>query len=239
MQQKARQMVEDFLRQADARLPADYQAVLYGSVARGAWQEEVSDINLLLIVSPLGPAELRAIGPALREVANGWRTPPLLMTPGEWARATDVFAVELTDMLCAREVLRGDDPLLGLQPPPTQLRAALERELLTRVIRLRQGYAISAEDPASLGRMAQGSLAQIQTLARATLVLVGRPVPSEGVQVLRAFAEVTGARSAPLVQVGAHWRDGGWECPPELFEAFVESLAVSVEYIDQHVPGVR
>lgn len=239
MQSKARRMVEEFLRQADQHLPAGYQAVLYGSVARGDWLEEVSDINLLVIVSPLGPAELRAIGPALRDVAEAWRTPPLFMTREEWLRAADVFAVELTDLIFSSEVLRGEDPLPGLQPHPTQLRAALERELRTRVIRLRQGYAISADDPAALGLLARSSLSQIQTMARATLMLVGRPVPPEGVQSLRAFAEVTGATPGPLVEVGGHWRESGWECPKELFEAYVGSLAVAVEYIDQHVPGVR
>lgn len=239
MQRKAREQVEAFLRQADANLPAGYQAVLYGSMARGDWLEGMSDINLLLIVSPLGPAELRALGPAIQETEATWRTPPLFMTPDEWTRAADVFAVEVTDMLCAREVLRGVDPLAGLQPHPTQLRAALERELRTRVIRLRQGYAIAAGDPASLGQIARNSLAQVQTLARATLLLLGRPVPSDGVQLVRAFAEVTGAPTAPLVAVAAHWRDTGWECPAGQFESFVESLSVAVEYIDQHVPGVR
>lgn len=239
MQGKARMMVETFLRQADAALPAGYQAVLYGSAARGDWVEGMSDLNLLLIASPLGAAELRAIGPALREASESWRTPPLFLTHEEWSRAADVFAVELTDMQCAREVVRGEDPLAGVQPHPTLLRAAIERELRTRVIRLRQGYSLAAQDPAVLGELARGSLSQAQTLARATLVLVGRPVPSEGGPLLRAFAEVTGAPPGPLVEVATRWREAAWRCPPELFESFVQSLAVAVAYIDQHVPGVR
>jgi len=231
--------VEEFLQRADGILPAGYSAVLYGSAARQDWLEGVSDLNLLVIASPLGPAELRALGPILQDLADEWRSPPIFLTPEEWSRAADVFCIELTDMLCARTVLRGPDPLLGMQPHPTQLRVALERELRTRIVRLRQGYATSDGNPVVLGAVVRGSLAAIQTMARASLVLVGRPVPAEGVQLLRAFAEVTGAPAAALVGVGSGWRDPDWECPPPLFEELLHSLGIAVDYIDQHVPGVR
>lgn len=239
MHPKAAHLVEGFLRGADDVFAAGYSAVVYGSAAREDWLEGVSDINLLVLAAPLGPAELKALGPVLRNLPEEWRSPPLFLTPEEWSRAADVFAIELTDMLCARAVLRGADPLLAVQPYPTQLRVALERELRTRIVRLRQGYAISADDPAELGRQVRGSLAGVQTMARAALVLVGRPVPSEGVQLLRAFAEVTGAPVAALVEVGAHWRDPEWHCSSALFEGYFQSLGVAAGYIDQHVPGAR
>ena len=232
-------LVEDFLRKADHALPPGYSAVVYGSAARADWLEGTSDINLLVIATPLGSAELRAVGPLLRDLPDDWRSPPLFLTPEEWGRAADVFAIELADMLCARVVLRGPDPLEAVQPHPTQLRVALERELRTRIVRLRQAYAASADDPAELGRHLQRSLAAVQTMARAGLMLVGRPVPTDGVQLLRAFAEVTGAPIAPLVESASRWRDPDWNCPASLFEAFLHSLDVAVGYIDQHVPGVR
>lgn len=239
MEDKVRVLVSEFLVGVDKVLAPGYQAVLYGSAARGEWSEGSSDINLLLIAPHFGPADLRGLGPLLKSLQEGWPSPPLLLGSEEWSRAGDVFPIELTDMLHSRVVLRGADPLVGVQPHPTQLRAALERELRGKVVRLRQGYALAADDPATLGNVARRTLATIQTLARATLVLLGRPIPTEAVQVLRAFAEVTGARAAPMVEVGSHWRENGWQCPAALFEDYLESLATAVAYIDHHVPGAR
>lgn len=239
MDAKVRGLVDKFLAGVDRVLSPGYQAVLYGSAARGEWQAGLSDINLLLIAETLGPTELRGLGPPLRAMSEEWRSPPLLLASEEWARAGDVFPIELTDMLHSRVILRGADPLTGVQPHPTQLRAALERELRGKVVRLRQGYALGADDPTTLGNLARRTLATVQTLARATLVLLGRPIPPEAVQVLRAFAEVTGARAAPMVEVGSHWRQAGWHCPAPLFEEYLDSLAVAVTYIDHHVPGAR
>jgi hypothetical protein len=70
-------------------------------------------------------------------------------------------------------------------------------------------------------------------------MLLGRPVPGDAVQVLRAFAEVTGARAAPLVEVAGHWREEGWSCSAPLFEAYLDSLSAAVEFVDHHVPGAR
>jgi predicted nucleotidyltransferase len=239
MDQRVQPLVDRFLAQLDGVLPGGYQAVLYGSATRGDWQAAISDINILIIATPLGPAELRGLGPALRALPEEWRTPPLILSAEEWSRAGDVFPIELTDLIYSREVLRGADPMIGVQPHPTQLRAALERELRIKVVRLRQGYAMGAEDPAALGDLACRTLATILALARATLMLLGRPVPGDAVQVLRAFAEVTGARAAPLVEVAGHWREEGWSCSAPLFEAYLDSLSAAVEFVDHHVPGAR
>lgn len=239
MDAKVAELVEAFLREADRHLPAGYQAVLYGSAARGEWLTGQSDINLLIIADSLGPEALRRIGPALRALPEEWRSHPLLLEAEEWRRASDVFPVELTDMLHGRRVLRGADPVLGVQPHPTHLRAAVERELRTKIVRLRQGYALAADDPAALAQLARRTMATVHTLARATLVLLGRPVPGQAGQAMRAFAEVTGARAGPLVDVASRWRDDAWQCPPALFESYLESLSSAVEYIDHHVPGAR
>jgi hypothetical protein len=76
-------------------------------------------------------------------------------------------------------------------------------------------------------------------MARGTLVLLGRPVPDDTLQVLRAFAEVTGAPAAPFLEIGGHWRHPEWHCPADLFEQYLGSLARAVEYVDHHVPGAR
>lgn len=238
MEQQARGMVEAFLAGADTVLGDRYAAVLYGSAARGDWHPDRSDINLLLVADALSPADLRGLGPALAALPAEWRSPPLLFTREEWARSVDVFPIELTDMILAHEVLRGVDPLQGVQPHPSQLRASLERELHAKLVRLRQGYALRAADPSALGAFATGTLGTILVLARATLVLLGRPVPANPAAVLQAFAEVTGAATAPLTELAGHRDEIEWSCPAPLFESYLESVAAASAFLDHHQPGV-
>lgn len=238
MEQQVRAVVDSFLTAVDPVLGDRYAAVLYGSAARGDWHPDRSDINLLLVADTLSHADLRGLGPALAGLPETWRSPPLLFTRAEWARSLDVFPIELTDMLLAHEVLRGNDPLQAAQPHPSHLRASLERELHAKLVRLRQGYALRAGDPQALGAFATGTLGPILVLARATLVLLGRPVPERPAAVLRAFAEATGAATAPLAELATHRDEVEWSCPATLFEAYLECVAAASAFLDHHQPGV-
>ena len=82
--------------------------------------------------------------------------PPLLISRAEWARASDVFPIEITDMRAGYQVLRGSDPLAAATVSRADLRQALERELRGKLLRLRQGYAAAAGDEKALGHLAGG-----------------------------------------------------------------------------------
>lgn len=233
-----RTQIEEFLARTDPVLEPGYSAVLYGSAARGDWHPGRSDINLLLVADALPAGSLGALGPALREIPEEWRTLPLLFTRAEWRRSVDVFPIEVADMLECHEVLRGPDPLAGVQPHPTQLRASLERELHTKLVRLRQGYALRTPDEQALGAFASATLGSVLVMARATLMLLGRPVPAGPAAVVRAFAEVTGAEAAPLIALAGHRQEAAWACDPTLFEAYLDSIAAAAAFIDHHQPGV-
>lgn len=237
MVEQARELVEAFLRAADAALGTRYSAVLYGSAARGDWHPDRSDVNLLLVADELPAETLRALGPAFRGLPEEWRSPPLLLTREEWSRSVDVYPIEVADMLDSHELLRGADPLAGVQSHPTHLRAALEHELHAKLVRLRQGYTLRAADPDALGAFATVTLSTVLVLGRATLVLLGRPVPAGPAAVLRAFAEVTGAGSAPLLELAVHRQETAWACPAPLFEGYLDAIAAAAAFIDHHLPG--
>jgi len=239
MDQRVGALIDAFLRQAGPIVGEHASAVVYGSAARGDWSPVHSDINLLVVADRLGGTELRALGPALAALPAEWRNAPLLFSRAEWSRAVDVFPIELTDMQLAHVVVLGTDPLEGLHTDPSQLRAALERELRTKLLRLRQGYALRADDPAGLGELASRTLGNVLVQARATLVLLGRPVPGDAAAVLRAFAASTGADPEPLAELASHWRQARWDCPPVLFEQYLECVAVSAAFVDHHLPGAQ
>ena len=111
-----------------------------------------SDINLMLILDDLSPGKLTALAGPFGAWRKSGYEPPLVIGRPEWARATDVFPIEITDMRAGYEVLRGPDPVADLSVAPADLRRALEREFRGKLLRLRQGYVAAADDPAALGR---------------------------------------------------------------------------------------
>jgi hypothetical protein len=226
-------VVGPFLSQVDSVLSNGYSAVLFGSAARGDFVPGRSNLNLMLITDDLSPASLSRLGGAFA----GWRKsgyePPLVILRSEWARATDVFPIEITDMRCGYEVLRGPDPVAGLQVAPADLRQALEREFRGKLLRLRQGYVAAGGDPVALGLLAERSSATILVLLRCLLVLLGRSVPSQPMEVAAAAAAAMGMDGEPLLNVVRHRGERGWRCPPGELEGYLDAVARAAAFLDQ------
>jgi predicted nucleotidyltransferase len=226
-------IVAPFLTAADAVLGQGYSAVLYGSAARGDFVPGRSDINLLLILDSVAPATLRGLGPAFAAWRQGSPQPPLLIGRDEWDRADDTFPVELADMRTAYQVLRGADPLANLTVDRADLRRAVERELRGKLLRLRQGYTAAAGDPALLGEVAARSAATIMVLLRAVLVLLGRKVPPDPLELAAAAAGAIGVDGEPLLDVIRHRAEPGWRCSPSEFEEYLAAVARATVFVDQ------
>ena len=161
-----------FLERADRLFGDGYSAVLHGSLVRGDFLPDRSDVNLLVVTDQVSVADLREISAQLALFEQERMSPPLLIPRSEWECAADVFPIEITDMRCGYEVLRGPDPVAGLQVAPADLRRALEREFRGKLLRLRQGYVAAGGDQAALGLLAERSAGTILVLLRSLLVLI-------------------------------------------------------------------
>lgn len=193
-------MTESLREQAGASLRA---VVLHGSVARGEAVPGVSDVNLLVLLGDASPASLRALAPAAREWHQSAGGPPLVLTEQEWARAADVFAIEVADMQQAHEMLHGNDPVTGLTVKAAHLRLQTERELRGKLLQLREGTLLAADSPADLGWLLVAALPSFTSYMRAALRLAGRVVPDETASVIRDAAELVGGDAAAFAEV---WR---------------------------------
>jgi predicted nucleotidyltransferase len=188
--------------------------VLHGSVARGEAVEGVSDVNLLVLVDAVDAALLRDLAPHARRWLKAERALPLVLTWDEWAAAADVFAIETTDMLDAREVLHGPDPLSDTVVDDRHLRIQAERELRGKLIHLREGTLATADQPAELGRLVLSALPSVATYLRAALRLAGESVAGATTPaVLTRGAALLGIDDAPLLEL---WDVRGRGKPPKM-----------------------
>lgn len=233
MRESVARVVDAFLAEADTALAQGYSAVLYGSAARGDFVPGRSDINLMVVVDQLTPPVLRSLGRAF----TGWRKsvqePPLVLSGSEWNRATDAFPIEITDMRTAYQVLRGADPLHGIEVDRGDLRKALEREFRGKLLRLRQGYATYAPDPAALGGLGLQSAATILVLLRGVLTLVGKPVPNDSLELAATAAATIGFEGEHLLHVVRHRVDREWRCEAAEFENYMGAVEHSARFLDQ------
>jgi hypothetical protein len=229
--------IETLLRAADTVWPGGYSAVLCGSLARGDFRPGRSDVNLLVVAPDLDPERLRALGPALAAFQREGLTPPLLLTASEWARAADVFPVEITDMRLGYRVLRGPDPLPGLEVRPADLRRALEVEWRGKVLRLRQELAANLDQPDRLGLAVSGSAPSVRVLLRATLAMSGRVPPAGDEDLARAAGQLISGAAEALVSALAHRRDPAWQCDAETFARYLAAVEQVTRHVDHFLPG--
>lgn len=232
-------LVEPFLKECDRLLGRGYSAVLHGSVVRGEYVEGWSDVNLLLVLESATPDVLSALTTPFTFWAKANQTPPLLLSRPEWRRAADAFPVEITDIRTAYRVLRGDDPLPDVTVRPEDLRAALERDLRGRLLRLRQGFVTLAGDPGALAGLARSTAPSFVVLLRGVLTLAGAQVPGARADVAATAALVAGFQADDLVTILAHIGDGAWGCTPDCFAGYIEAVDSTVRHIDHLSTGER
>ncbi|MBA2628369.1 MAG: hypothetical protein H0U85_10170 [Gemmatimonadales bacterium] len=225
-------VVDPFLVDIDSALGARYSAVLYGSAARGDFVAGRSDLNLLLVLEDVGSPVLRSLAPAFSAWRRSTQEPPLLLSQAEWAGAGDVFPIEITDMRSAYRVLRGADPLSSITVAPADLRRALEREFRGKLLRLRQGYVALATDEAGLGALAAESTGTMLVLYRALLALLGRDAPRDPDALAVAAGEAAGLQGDGLGGIVRHRGEKAWRCKPAEFEAYVDAVARTADFVD-------
>ncbi len=239
MQQAASALLEPVLERLDRALGQSYSLVAYGSAARGEFQEGRSDLNLLLVADQLDPETLRNIGEAFQDLRRQGHPPPLLMKREEWQRAGDVFPIEIADMKAAHDVVRGPDPLIGMEFEPTDLRRALEQELRGKLLRLRQAYALQAAEPQVLEEVVARSVPSVAALLRAVGLLKRLAVPRETPAMLRTVGPAIGADLEVVSMLWEERRRGGSACPPEVLERYLAAIAAAIRFVDQFTGGGR
>src|SRR5271155_3410727 len=171
--------------------------VLYGSAARGDFQDQRSDLNVLCVLGSLEASELRRVAPAVQWWIGEQREPaPLFFTEEELRRSSDVFAIEILDIRDAHRVLFGKDPVAAINIPMNLHRVELEHELRTTLLKLRQHFLLAAGKPEELTTGLIKSTSSVLTLFRHVLIAFDQNPPKSRAEIIARTAELGGADSS-------------------------------------------
>ena len=212
--------------------------VLYGSAAAGDFQPDVSGYDLLLVIEPLGIAELRDMGPALDDWTGEGNPTPELFAPEELARSADVFPIEFSDLQQARRVLFGNDPFADIRIDMQHYRIELERELKIKLLLLRRKYVGVAGQSEHVASLMLASVSTFLVLLRAALRLYNVAVPVEKLQALDLLGErlqldLSAIREIAEARTGQLPED--CEKIEALFAKYLQSIEQAVVAVDRHL----
>ena len=228
----ARELVRDWQELFGSRLRS---ALLFGSTARGEYIPDVSDINVLLLVDQIDAATLKKASSCTRTFIKKAREAPLVFEAAQWTRASDVFSIEIADMIDAHEVLHGEDPLAHAFPNEDSMRHQAERELRGKLLQLQTGLLVAANTPAEVGKLLLNSVPSFATYMRAVLRLAGQPAPVSTADAINGAARHIGVNPAAVLRV--------WEARSKktalklavddpLVDAYYDSAERTADFVD-------
>lgn len=173
--------------------------VVFGSLPRGEAIPGVSDLNLLVILESITAQTLVKTAPVLQQWIRQGHTPPYLYSREEWAGMQDSFAIEISDMNDAREVLWGVDPVVVDSVTYAGLRQQTEREIRDTLLHLRLRLMVATSGPADIGSLLLSGFPSFNAYMRAALRLAGQSPGLETRPVIERAAQLIGADATPML----------------------------------------
>lgn len=181
-----------------ATLGDDLVAMLvFGSVARGGYRAERSDVDVMLVLRSDREEKLEAIGPALQLARYSARIETILLTSAEVAGAADVFPLLYEDVGRCHVCLHGKSPFDRIESTDEHRRLRIEQELREARIRMRRLATDLAPTPAFAAAL-DHKLKQVRSPLRALLRMRAIDVSDELDDVLAKAAARYEIDAAPL-----------------------------------------
>jgi predicted nucleotidyltransferase len=148
-----RQQLATFCKALHEALGQELVAVaLYGSAARGDWEQDSSDVNVLVVLHTAKLKQLDQLIEPLDVAQRAGAVRLLVVTKRDLERSSDVFPLRFLEMQRTHVLLWGEeDPLEAVDIAWDELRLDVEQAIKSLLWKLRQRYILDAHRPERLG----------------------------------------------------------------------------------------
>jgi len=164
----------------------------YGSAVRGEYVPGKSDINFLVVVES---AEME-IFEALLKLVRKWRkkkiATPLVLSKEYILSSLDTFPIEYLEIKSCYKCLYGEDLIESLELERSNIRLQCEREIRSKLLRLRQAYLETEGDASRIKGVMIQSIPTFLVLLKTLLYLRGEAAPLRTAEILSRSVEVLG-----------------------------------------------
>lgn len=182
---------------AAQRLVADLRAVfgarLESIVAYGPHLEghTAAPLACLALVSELTVADLDACARQVSHWERAGIATPLILPHAEFVRSLDAFPLEYGEIIRAHQRVYGDDPFDGVAIAREDLRRAVETQIKSHLLHLREGYIEARGNPRAIADLVASSAPSFNALLRHVAWLSGAQ-HTDRVQATRDGAQAAG-----------------------------------------------
>lgn len=230
--------VRPFLEEMAEKFPELIRAMyVTGSAVTPDFNDATSDVNTFMVMEriPLDMDFLSKLAPIGRKHSKRRVRAPLMMTPKDIERSLDVFPVEFFDLKLVNFRAMGEEFLAGIQLKRPDMRAQCERELKSRILRLRQDYVQSLGDEALLTQRLVASLAGLIPLLRGVLFALGKDTPRDRAGIMAGLRNATQCETdgfESLIVIKAEQRKPRLETLQAVFDKYLNAFVRIADAID-------
>jgi predicted nucleotidyltransferase len=143
--------------------------VLYGGLAKGEYNPDSSDVNVMIVLDRIAVGTLDKVAPIILAGVRDFRLSAMLLSESDLRRSSEVFPVKFLDMQRCHRVIWGMDVLADLKIARDHIRLRCAQEITNLLLRLRQFYVQRAHRPelieSTLTRAISSFLTSLNTLA--------------------------------------------------------------------------
>ena len=198
--------------------------ILYGSGAGKDYRPGKSDLNFLIVLSEEAIDHLdRALKPVSRWRKKGVAT-PLFMTRPYIASSLDSYPLEFLNMQKGYVLAYGEDVLRDLSFEPCHLRLQCEREIMGKLLLLRERFLETEGRPRRLRDLIGESITALISIFGGLLYLKGREIPFSRREVVEALAREYTVDAGVFMRC-LDMKEGGKVPPSETQDIFMAYLA--------------
>ncbi len=151
--------------------------IVYGSAATGERYKD-SDYNTLVVVKKLDLKRMKGTSKTVRKWVRKGNPVPLIFTHDRILKSDDVFPLEFSDIKENHRVVCGRDVFKNIKINNKNLRLELERELKSKILRLRQAYVMTGGKKNEVKKLLTNSLSTFIALIKGVIRLYGKKPPS-------------------------------------------------------------
>ncbi len=175
--------------------------VVYGSALVSDFVPGRSNINLLLVLERLGFAELSGYAKVIAKFSKKKIVAPLFLTKEHIKSSLDVFPIEFLEIKDNHLVIYGEYVFEDIIIKSEDLRLQCEREIKSRLIRIRQAYMESGQKAADLKGLLEVSLTSILPIMRNVIRLKGKAPAIKKDAIITELSSEFGLAAAPFSRI--------------------------------------
>ena len=230
--ERTRSHLQALLRALTEGLGPDLVAVLaHGSAVRGGYREDVSDVDLMVVLRRDEPDALKLMANPLILARAAARIEAMILRQDELESSADVFPLLFRDIQRHHAVLHGVDPLRGVQVHDHHLRLRIEQELRDAQIRLRRLMVDEGGDATHMVGPMERKVKQMRSPLHALMQLQGRDCADDLQSVLRGAGQALSVDTTPLFHIR--------EQPEAALKVLRSLLTAAVKAADGHGAEAR